>query len=373
MKAGLKITSDISRVLPSKAFVEGATISLDVPRDSVFKHILLTMKGSVVTTFASGTPVAKDVSTLGALVNSIDIVENGSFTIKSVTPWFLHQQQLIATNDFGVRRSSAGASASDYPTVDAKFTFGSTTNITSVRETVLISFENVLAGKGRMDTLWDTRGLSSAELRINCNTFSNILGFGNTAPVVYSSNLLSFQFETIETQGVPTNVYFAAYKQTVKSVDFSAQTTDFLVDVNRGNYLQGLMFQANDGASGTTTTATGKVLSNELVTDLKLIINGVQHIQSTTFQGLQDKNRSRYGLNAPYVSNKSLYDGIAYMDLLTPAQGEKLGALNTAQNVQAPLVDQVQLAVSTSASATYTSTASLKIMTNEIVKRQSQS
>lgn len=373
MKQALKITSDISRKLPSENFVEGATLSVDIPRDSVFKHILVRLKGSVVTTYASGTPVADDAATMSRLVNSLDIVENGSFTIKSVTPWFLHQQQLIGTNDFGVRRSSAGASASAFPTVDAKFTYGTTGQITSVVESVLISFENTLAGKGRMDTLWDTRGLSSAELRINCSTFSNLVGFGNTAPVVYSSNLLSFEFETIETQGVPLNVYFAAFKQTVKSVDFSAQASDSLVDINRGNYLQGLMFEARDGASGTATTATGKVLSNTLVTDLKLIINGVQHVQSTTYQTLQDKNRSRYGLNAPYSSNKSLYDGIAYMDLLTPAQGEKLGALNTAQNVQAPMVDQVQLSVSTSGSATYTSTASLKIMTNEIVRRQAQS
>jgi len=103
-----------------------------------------------------------------------------------------------------------------------------------------------------------------------------------------------------------------------------------------------------------------------------LIINGVSFIQNTKFQDLQDKNRNRYGLSAPYSSNKSLLDGIAYMDLLTPASGEKYGALSSAQNVQAPQVDQVQMSLSSSGDAVYTSTASVRILTNEIVQPVTQ-
>ena len=370
---GLTITSDISRRLPSKNFEQGSQISIDIPRDSVYKHLQVRLSGAVATTYASGTPVADDTATMNRLVNSFDIVSNGSFTIKNVTPWMLHVQQLYATSQLGVRRALVGATPTDNVSADGKFQYGTTGQFTSVVESVLISFENVLAGKGRMSTLWDTRGLSSAELKISTNSFSNLQGYGNTAPVDYGTSTMKFEVETIETQNLPQNVYFSYFKQTTKQVDFTAQTSDFLVDINRGNYLQGLMIEARDGASGSATTATGRVLSNNLVTDLKLIINGVNFIQNTKFADLQDKNRNRFGINAGFTGNKSYLDGMAYMDLLTPADGAKFGALNTAQNVQAPQVDQVQLAVSTSASADYTSTASVRIMTNEIVKPQVQS
>jgi hypothetical protein len=367
----LQVVGDISRILPSLAYVEGATLSLDIPRDSVYKHIILTLSGSVIVTY-SNTPVADDAATFSRIVNTIEIVENGSFTIKSVTPYHAHIQQLLATNDFGVRRCSVGAAASSYPTVDAKFTFPTSTQYSSVRESILVSFENVLAGQGRMETLWDTRGLSSAELKLNCTSFSNLLGYGNTDTPVFSANLFSFTFETIETQSIPLQAYFAYWKQTTKSASFSAQVSDNLIDINRGNYLQGILLEARDGAPGSATTATGRVLSNTLLTNLKLIFNGVQYLQNTTFQTLQDKNRSRYGLNAPYVTNKSLMDGMAYMDLLTPKAGEKFGSLSTVQPAMAPDVDQVQLSVSTSSAATYTATASIKIQTLEIVPAQTQ-
>lgn len=366
----VKVSSDISRVLPSQSFQAGSTISVDVPRDSVFKYLQVSLVGSVVTTFASGTPVADNQSTMNNLINYIDIIANGSFTIKNVTPWMMRTQQLLATGNQGERKASAGAAAAApvyNVTADSKFTYGTTGQITSVVESIIIPFENSLAGAGRMGTLWDTRGLASAEMRFSTAAFSSLLGFGNTAPVVYSASTLQIQIETIETQDVPLNVYFSAYKQTTKQINISAQVTDNLVDINRGNYLQGLMFEAHDGASGTTTTATGRVLSNSLLTDIKLIINGSRYVQNTNFNRLQSKNRNRYGLNAAFASNVSVFDGMAYLDLLTPKNGEKFGAVDSAQNVQAPNVDNLQVALSSDAAATYTSVAFVKIMTSEIV------
>ena len=93
----VKVSSDISRQLPSKNFDAGSTISIDVPRDSVFKYLQQRLVGAVQTTFGSGTPVADNQSTMNNLINYIDIVANGSFTIKNVTPWMMHIQQLLAT------------------------------------------------------------------------------------------------------------------------------------------------------------------------------------------------------------------------------------------------------------------------------------
>lgn len=358
---GVKITSDLSRRLPTKAFEQGSTISVDVPRDSVFKHIAISLSGSVQTTYASGSPVSDDTATMNRLVNYIDVVANGSTTIKNVTPWMMHMQNLFATGQFGVRRSTASASPSADVTADGAFVFGTTTQYSNVVESLLISFENVLAGKGRMSTLWDTRGLASAEIRISTASFSNLLENGNSAPVVFGNSTLEFNFSTIETQNLPNNALFSIFKQTTKTVAFSSATNDYLVDINRGNYLQGIMFECRDGASGLP-------LSNNVLDGIKLILNGVSYLKNETFASLQNKNRAQFGLNTPYVANASLLDGVCYMDLLTPTGGEKLGALNTAQNVQAPLVDQVQLSLSTNANATFTSPVQVKLMTNEIIK-----
>lgn len=360
------ITGDINRTLQSKTFVPSSTIAVDIPRDSVFKHLQVRISGAITTTYGSGTPVAENRSPMANLINYMNVVSNGSFTIKNVMPWMLAIQSLIATAQFPVRKASAGASAVD-PTADSKFVYGTTGQITSIVQSVLISFENVLAGDGRMETLFDTRGLASAELNFQTGAYAALLGFGNTAPVVFSDSTIQIQTTTIESQNIPNNIYFSAWKQTTKQKSFTAQTNDELVDINRGNFLQGILLEVHDGASGTTTSASGKVLSNSLLTNLKLIINGSLYIKNDTFNNIQDSNRNRYGINAAFSGNVSLYDGMCYMDLLTPAKGEKFGALNTAQDLRAPNVDACQLSISTSAGATYTSTAYVNIMTNEIV------
>jgi hypothetical protein len=363
MSNGVLITSDLSRKLPTKKFEGGSTISIDIPRDSVFKHLSFMISGSVEVTISSGSPVVDSTATMNRLVNYIDVVANGSTTIKNITPWALHMQNLMAKTQFGVRRSTSTASPENIGDVDENgvFNIGATGNFTNVVESVLISFENVLCGKGRMSTLWDTRGLASAELRISTAQLKNVLEDGNNGVLVFDDVNLNFEISTIETQNVPANALFSIWKQTTKTVAFSAQTNDFLVDINRGNYLQGIMFEVRDGS-------VGLPLSNKALTNIKLILNGTSYLKNETFIELQNKNITQYGLNSPFVSNASLLDGVCYLDLLTPTGGERLGTLNTAQNVQAPRVDQVQCSISTSADASYTKPVSIRITTNEIIK-----
>lgn len=359
-----RITSDISRQLKSEVFEQGSTMTFDIPRDTVLKHLQLRLKGSVTVTYASGSPVSDDTSTLDRLVNFIDVTASGSFTIKNITPWMLHMQNLMASSNFGVRRSSAGASSVDFPSQDGKFDIGTTGQVTSVVESVLVSFENVMAGKGRSSTMWDTRGLSSAVLKISTATLDNILEAGSD-PADFSfasGDPLQFQIETIEVQDVPQNASFSTWKQTTQVVSFSAQTNEFRQPVNRGNFLQGFMFEVRNGDAR-------RSLSNVAVGDLRLIINGSRYIQNTTFQQLQDKNRNRYGLNASYSNDQSLLDGIAYMDLLTPTSEGKFGSLGTAQDATAPNVDEVQLGITTRANADYSAgPVQVKIMTNELIR-----
>jgi hypothetical protein len=361
-------TAERQRKLQALTFQENQILSRDLPRDTVLKSLQLRLSGSVVTTFASGTPVADAQSCFDNIIPRIDVVVNGSRVVKSVRPHLMRMQQLFATNILGIRRSSAAAAAAtdNLPTAEAGFTYGTTTQVTTCAESIYVPFEMVYCeiGIGRESTWLNLKGVASAELRLTCAAFSKLLGFGNTAPVVYSASTFVIDVITTEAQDVPPQIIFSDWKQTTKEITFSAETTDYPIDINRGNKLSGLMLFAKDGAAGTTTTATGKLASNLAFTKLNLKVNGQTDIKSTDFKSLQDENRQRYGVQAPLASNVSLIDGVAHMSFIARKD------ITTALDLKPPLVDNVQLFVNsnTASNVSYTNPVSLTIQTEEIVE-----
>lgn len=359
-----QMRSERQRTLQSLTFAENQILSRDLPRDTVLRALQLRLSGSVVTTFASGTPVADAFSTFDNIIPRIDVIVDGSRVVKSVRPHMMHMQQLYLSTVQGERKCSAGAAAAtdNNPTVDAGFTYGTTTQYTTVAETILILFENPYVVNKSM-TLLNLKGRASAEVKLTTTAFSSLLGFGNTAPVVYSASTFVVEIMTIEQQDIDPKAMFADWKQTTKEITFSAQVSDYPIDINRGNYLQALMFLCRDGAAGSATTATGKLASNLLLTKLQLLLNGQIAVKTTNFKALQTENRVRYGLDAKFSSNVSRLDGVARMDFI---QG---GDLTTAVDCRPPNIDNVQLFVSTNTASnvSYTNPASVVIMTEEIV------
>lgn len=355
------------RPLQALTFAENQILSRDLPRDTVLKEIQLRLSGSVITTFASGTPVADAQAAFDNIIPRIDVIVGGSRTVKSVKPHLLRAQQLFSSTVLGERRSSAAAAAAtdNFPTVDAGFTYGTTTQVTTCAESILLSFAMVYAevGMGRESTWLNLKGVSSAELRLTCASFSSLLGFGNTAPVVYTGSTFIIDIICIEAQDVPAEIMFSDWKQTTKELTFSAQTSDYAIDINRGNKLSGLMLFTKDGAAGSATTATGKLASNLVLTKLQLMVNGQTQVKTTNFKALQAENRMRYGVVAPMASNVSFLDGIAHLNMLARKD------ISTALDCAPPMVDNVQLFVNTNTASnvSYTNPVSVTIMTEEIV------
>lgn len=360
-------TSERQRKLQALTFAENQVLSRDLPRDTVLKSIQLRLSGSVVTTFASGTPVADAQAAFDNIIPRIDVVVDGGRVVKSVRPHLMRMQQLLTTTVLGERRSSAAAAAAtgNFPTVDAGFTYGTTTQTTTCAESIYLPFEMVYCeiGMGRESTWLNLKGVSSAEVRLTCAAFSKLLGFGNTAPVVYSASTFVIDIITTEAQDVPANLLFSDWKQTTKEITFSAETTDYAIDINRGNQLSGIALFAKDGAAGSATTATGKLASNLAFTKLSLKVNGQTDIKTTDFQALQAENRMRYGLSAAMASNVSILDGFAHLSLIARKD------IKSALDVRPPMVDNVQLFVNsnTSGNVSYTNPVSLTLMTEEIV------
>jgi hypothetical protein len=220
------------------------------------------------------------------------------------------------------------------------------------------------AGMGREATWLNLKGVSSAEIKLTCAAFSSLLGFGNTAPVVYSGSTLVIDIITVEAQDVPPNLVFSDWKQTTKELTFSSQTTDCAIDINRGNKLSGIMLFTKNGAAGSATTATGKLASNLVLTKINLKLQGQSDIKFTDFKALQAENRARYGVNAPMASNVSILDGIAHLNLL------QRGDLSTALDCRPPKVDNVQLFIdtNTASNVSYTNPVSVTVMTEEVVE-----
>lgn len=359
--------SERQRPLQGLTFQEGQILSRDLPKDTVLKSLQFRLSGSVVTTYGSGTPVADAQACFDNIIPRIDVIVGGSRTVKSVRPHLMRIQQLFSTTILGARRSSAGAAAAtdNFPTVDAGFTYGTTGQYTTVAESIIVSFEHVYCdiSLGREATWLNLKGVSSAVVNLTCASFSKLLGFGNTAPVVFSSSTFVIDIFTREAQDVPSNIIFSDWKQTTKEITYSAETTDSPIDINRGNKVSGIMLFVKDGAAGSATTATGKLASNLALTKLNLKVNGQTDIKTTNFKALQDENRVMYGVNAPMASNVSILDGVAHMNLLARKD------ITTALDCSPPLVDNVQLFVNTNnaSNVSYTNPVSVTVMTEEIV------
>lgn len=357
------IDSESTRRLASQAFAPSSVMTFRLPEDTTLRALQIRISGSVVTTFASGTPVADDFGPLDDLISSIQIRVGGSDSIKTITPRMASFHQLLATKVRGERKSSSGAAAAtaDDVTADvAAFTYGTTTQITSIAESLTIFFECPLVDYGQERTWLNLRGIVGSELILTTKAYSALLGFGNTAPVVYSDSTFQINVKLIEARTVEQGRKFDVWKETYQLEPFATASSSRVIDLNKGQKIIGLSFLSRDGAAGSATTAGGLLASDKIVDQMKLMLNGSFYPRNEQWKELQSDNRARFGLQAPYVSNKSILQGYAYMDLT------QYRVLKTA--LDARFLDNVQLEVSTLAAGTYTSGASLLVHQHELVE-----
>ena len=331
------------RILDPITYKEGQVLSRDLPKDTILKHLLLRLTGAVQTTYASGTPLANAESTFDSIIARIDIKINGGTTIKSVRPHLMHVQQLFSTLIQAERRSQAKAwpvGIVPNPTTEGGFVFGTTGQGTEVCESVLVSFQNVYAKRynhtqyGPESTWLNLKQATSAVVELNCGNFKNLqMPDNQSVAVTYANSTFKIEIQTVEAQDVPAEFMFTNWKQTTKELTFTGPVTDYAIQINKGNRLQGIMLFAKDGSSK-------KLASNMLVKDVSLVLNGQTTIKKSTFAALQADNRSRFGVDAKFAGGVSRLDGVAYLDLLQD------GDLSSALEVMQPHVDDVQLVIS---------------------------
>lgn len=365
------IQSQFVRRLQQVPYRANSTATLDVPRDDVFKRLYLRLTGSVLVTFSAGSPVIGGLGFFARIVNKIEVVQNGQDTIKSVEPHMLRMQNILLGVHAPERAHSTSASAMTTRLAQTEQPFGgvaypATTEYLLFNESVVVYFEYPFAySKGKQVSLWNTKGLSSAEIRLSMAPLTNLIEDGNTATVVYTEDLaLAIDVELTSVPSIPREKDFMLYKQFIRRQTFSAEVRDYLIDLPRGNYIAGLHILVRNGG-------TNKRLSDIAVKDIALLVNGQRIIQRSTFLTLQQKMRQEFSCKSPKATavNGITHElqGYAYMHLVR--DGDVRTALDTSL---AAGVDLVQLAITTASSsgtdaATYTTNpVEVSIMVDEL-------
>lgn len=367
------VQSETRRRLAPVNFSENTVQVLDIPRDTVIKRMEVRLDGYFSVTYASGSPIADPTCLAGRICPRLDVVIDGSRYVKSLDFWLLMKQQQYLQGLQGEKAYTDTAAATTPTTrlatieslYGAAFIYPATTNFAVVNEGYTVFFEQPWAYEfGKESTLLNVKGASSAEIRFNFGAMSNAQRTETSPASVTYVSTLQFVVTLVEAQDIPANSPFFDYKQTVKRVQFSAESRDTLVDLPRGNLISGIWLFVRNGDA--------QKLPNDIaLTDVRLLINGQRIIQATKFLELQSANRSRLGIRAEKNSSTSggvrhNLAGVAFINLLRG--GDVRTALRT--DVGAG-VDLVQLSVSTAASsgtdsATYTNPVELTIMTDEI-------
>jgi hypothetical protein len=362
--------SEGRRKLQSLAFAQSSQMTLQIPCDTVVKRMEIRFSGNVTTTYASGTPVADALSTFDNLVSNTRLVVDGATTVKSTRPYMLRQNQLLMSGVLAERKASAGAAAASFnnPTADAGFTYGTTTQITTVAESFVLFFQMPspwVAPEDRESTYLNLKGRSTCELTFNSRAYSSLLGFGNTAPVVYSADDFRIDVTLVEDRSMPREKVFLDYIQTNQQVTHSAAASEMRFRLPVSQWLAGLSILTRDGAAGSATTASGKLLNSNVMSNVQLAVNGTNVIQQTTFQAIQAQNRQQFGVVAPFGSNVSLFDGFAFLNLL---QNGKLASALDCRKSQG--VDNVEVVYDLNGSPiSYTNPISIDFETHEIRQR----
>jgi len=352
-----------TRVLAIEPFVNNKLITIPLQPDTCVIGLRIRLVGPVQYTYASGTPLGRPEGVLDSLITRIDVNtngRNGAETHKSVRPHFLAMQQLLANGIESERFASAGASAlaNNFPTTAQAFVFGTTGQITTVRESVYLPFEQVFCepGYGREMTWLNLKNYNTADIKIQCAHINNLLQEGNTAPVNFTSHDLKIEVSTIEDQSVEKGRMFDVWRQTMLNRSYKGSARDIAVELPKSDTLSGITLYTTNGD-------TNKSPTNDVLDNIGVRRNGMTTFQKAPFKTYQVNNREENRAVAAYAAGTSRLDGVAMINFLNERK------INTALPVRREYgVDAMDLMLDLSSLGTYSpNEANVAMMFDEII------
>lgn len=305
-----------SQILQTKQFLDGQPVVLDLPLSCIIKRIVIDLYGSIQCTF-SGSPVAYPTNIMDILLTNISVNLGSGRTVKSIRPATAQLFNLLAYKQPRVRRATTGAAAYSLPKsidVDAAFTYPTSTQYASFIESLIMNFEVpesiALNGAACYLNLFKE---TQANITFQCGTASGLEGTG--VSVTYA-NANIFIDTTIITVNDSANKEKLDFRETVKRETISAQTNNQLIKLPTGQKLIGLGILVESNISSAGSVESFKNLNNRALKELRVFKNTDQIERSIDFLRQQFENRVKYGINAPFASNVSPFDGYIYINFL---------------------------------------------------------
>ena len=328
-----------SRRLADTAYTtnsSGQVLQCNLPKSGIYRWADISFHGSLSTTFASGSPAAPAESTIDSVISTI-LCTAGDRTIKSVKPHMIHMQEILASGQEGRRSSSAAASAvtNDLPTTDGGFVFGTTTQVSTVREELRIPFEMSLAKIGKEKTWLNLHKTTDNFLKFITSGFSGLDTTG--APVTYGGSGFTIETYLEEVLGANPKQDFFDYQQLVAPTSVAAGVSDQEFQLRTGNFLAGIALYVKNAASPSVAADLG-------LTTIKMGAgnNTSRYMDFNTEQG---RMRREFDVNDKRASAKARTDGFVFINLMTAGRD-----LNTAFDARG--LNELKLLLSSHASAT---------------------
>lgn len=321
------------------------------------------LRGYLVATYASGTPVAKYGSPMASLIQVIN-VSRGSDNFKSASPeMFLFENFLLNQTPNEIRATASATLTDDPQTTVTSVPYGATTQYQNLREqlTIHFAYPHTTSDQERFSTMFRTTNIAGANMEIVQNPYLSLRDDLNTAPVVYSGDVLVFDVNIVEYIGdeAEAMVLKYDYRQEEQGALYTAQTTGY-EKIPRIGLLSSIMISSRDGASGSATTATAKLLNDNVITNVKLVKNQ-ENLVDSNWKALKTMQKSLFKYKADKVSGVARDDGFSgiyftrngFKDLIDISQGAA-ASLN------------LVLTTNTAVNVTYTQGCQVRMLVNQV-------
>lgn len=377
------LNAEARRTIGAPIYGTGSSPStVQVPRDTCLKKMVIKLVLSVDTTYASGSPLLSFQGVFASICPRVEVNVNGNRIIKSVNPHLARLNNMILAAGLPRRATTYSAAAATVTRASREWMAGSiafpaTTEFLLVNEAFELNFENPWGyGGSRFLSELDIRDVASADLTFYFAAITNLQAAASSpATVTYGTPVVNISTQIVENRARPRpqpgQVLFD-YVETSFSRSYTGQANNQQIDLQTGNYLMGIGIYTNNGG------ATSPPADN-LLQQISLQINGATAIQGPVSQAdLLDANVSRYGVESPLgianyaatiasVASVQPLMGFSHMNLLR--NGDWNTAINTSRQAG---VDAIKLQFNTPASSgtdagTYTTNAmQVLVHTHEI-------
>lgn len=374
------LNAEARRTLSTPTYSATAPSTVDIPRDTVLKRILMKLTMTVTATYSSGSPLFDQKGFFEKICANVEINVNGQRIIKSVRPHIARINNILLgasapRRAYGFSASAPTISRGSYEWFAGTLAYPATTQYIQAQEAFELSFENPWGyGGSRHMTELDIRDVASAVCKFYWQNSSNLINDGNAATVTYTNVAVTVTPQIIENRARPRpqngQVLFD-YVETSFSRTYTGQARSNQIDLQTGNFLLGVGILCINGDAVYT-------LQENLLTNMALYINGATAIQGpVSHQDLQDENVVRFGCDDPigYAANlasiatdadKHPLRGFGHMSLIR--NGDWKTAINTSRQAG---VDSVKLQFDTPSSSgtdpgTYTNAMQVILHSHEV-------